>query len=158
MTMPIMSIQYDYDKREIRIPVRVYKENSEDEELKVLTPPVAITPGNWDLYWVLDTESCGFASFDAPGVTKCNEGDVQHLKLSCMTKEPGYNCWAKVHNSVTEANGCRVWLNFLPKGGGVGNGKPFSHDPTIAVTLDPVGDRGKHHCSPAAEPALTLKA
>lgn len=153
MSMPTMSIEYDYDKREIRIPVRVYKESSEDKDFKVLTPPVAIPSGTWELLWMLDTESCGFARFDWPGVKKCFD-DVPNLVLEPLTGSLGvnYNFRVRASNTIkkeAKGNVCQVTLNFLENG----TDDEFGHDPTIAVTLDPVGGGHRRpHRKPTCDP------
>ncbi|HSS75757.1 MAG TPA: hypothetical protein VLV54_03345, partial [Thermoanaerobaculia bacterium] len=60
---------------------------------------------------------------------------VPYFKLECCAEElEGNYCPALAKNAVDQPNGCPVdiWLERHD------NGKRFSHDPTIAVTKDPL--------------------
>ena len=126
----VMSIQYDYEKREIHIPVNV------DSKLNFLTPPVAVPLGEWNLFWELDEESVKYVFFVLPGVEKRNPDDLPRVTLECQSQTLEPNCCpAKVKNGAKAPNGASLDLWFQSDE----NGKRFAHDPTIAVTLDPVG-------------------
>jgi hypothetical protein len=124
-----LSIDYDLEKREIHIPVRI------DSQLNVLTLPVAVPAGQWTLCWDVDVESVKYANFVLPGVER--QGSLApHLELECKYSElKGNCCRAAATNTVEHTNGCAVDLYFQ----GHDNGVRFSHDPTIAVTPDPLG-------------------
>lgn len=124
-----LSIDYYYESREIHIPVRV-------EAGLIWTPPVAVPTGTWKLYWELDEDSGKYLQFCAPGVGKHDATAVPSLKLECKLEEiQPLSCPATVTNTVDHPNGCSLDISFKHHV----HGLRFKHDPTIAVTPDPLG-------------------
>jgi hypothetical protein len=142
-----MFIIYDYKNCEIHIPVRV-------ESGLIWTPPVAIPQGQWRLLWELDEDSGKALKFCKPGVRKRDETLIPYLKWECKHKEiKDLCCPVTVHNSADQPNGCALDIHFDYYVLGL----RFKHDPTIAVTPDPIIGDGSQSRVPAGA-VLPLKA
>ena len=152
-----MSVKYDYKKREIHVYVRIRKVKGQSKP-RISTPPVAIPSGEWKVCWELDEKSVKYARFNAPGVTKHSAGDLPFLELACQCEDiKPHLCPASVKNTTVKPEDAALGaLDLFFQGND--NGEVFPHDPTIAVTLDPVGGHRKPRHAPRAAPVLAVKA
>ena len=143
-----MSIDFDYQKHEIRIPVRV-------ESGLIWTPPVAIPQGQWKLFWELDEGSGKALNFCYPGVQKHDHTLLPNLQWECKPEEiEPLRCPVTVDNAAGSPNGCALDIHFDY----LLLGLRFKHDPTIAVTPDPLGGGRKPYPGVPADAVLPLKA
>jgi hypothetical protein len=129
-----MCVRYDLGERKIYIPVYFYPPVSTGVEPEAVTPPVAVPWGEWHLCWEIDEDSMELAHFHPRGVEKVDPAMVPNASLEVVEAAKGI-CLAKLTNGVSTTNGIAVNLFFLPPNE---NGQPFVHDPTIAVTKDPL--------------------
>jgi hypothetical protein len=133
--MPKVLVEYDLETREIHIPVYLYPPEPGGTMPQVVTPPVAIPSGDWHLCWEIDEESMEWAIFHPRGVEKIDPTLTPRATLELLDAL-GSSCRVKVSNSVLVTNGFGVNMFFVPPDT---NGEPFPpHDPTIAVTQDPL--------------------
>jgi hypothetical protein len=123
-----MSVLYDAAEQKIHISVFI------DSQMNILTPPVAVPAGDWNLCWEIDEGSMDFANFHPRGVEKVDPDMVPMAELELLDASGGF-CRAQLSNRVPHTNGFPVYLFFMPPNG---NNKVFKHDPTIAVTKDPM--------------------
>lgn len=147
-----MTVEYDYKNRVIQIPVYV------EEGGRVLTPPVAIPgchPENppeaaWTLQWNIHPESPKQPQLLGVRKKEFLPPAAEWLKLEM--KVGGPDCQARVTSTADHAS-CACLELILPDDG---NGKPIYHDPTIAVTLDPIDPtRGKPYAGSLPGGVLT---
>jgi len=145
----ILTVEYNYETREIQIPVHVEKDGG------VWTPPVAIPECSeqcWVLHWKLDDASKERVRFS--GFEEVDFDVPEPLDLELLDLEDVY-CRLKATCKDTRKKFASLYLLFSPKGESINNGKEFRHDPTIAVTLDPVDGRSCR--APKADAVLALK-
>jgi hypothetical protein len=127
-----VTVRYDMGKMEIYVPVYVEKPHDNSQLPQVCTPPLVIPQGTWTVIWQLAPSE--YAQFDNAGVTKHDPEDLANLDLTCEVSEDRRTITATATNNVKAPNACGVDLHFLDPA----LNKSFTHDPTIAVTPDPL--------------------
>lgn len=123
-----MSVEYDLvsaEDRTIYVPVFVRSQ--------VYTPPLAIPKGTWKVIWQLDPDSLQYAKFIYPGIEKQDSNSVPQLIIEDnWVGIDQDHCAARLINRAEEPDSCSMYLCL------VGSQGTFKHDPTIAVTKDPL--------------------
>jgi len=128
-------VEYDLENKEIHIPVYLYPPAPGEEDLQIVTPPVAVPRGEWHLFWEIDEVSLELAGFHPNGVKKIDPFLTPRAPLDLVDVSVS-SCQARISNPVPVMNSFRANMFLvLPDS----NGKPLPpHDPTIAVTQDPL--------------------
>jgi hypothetical protein len=128
-------VEYDLENKEIHIPVYLYPPAPGETDLQIVTPPVAVPRGDWHLCWEIDEESLKLAIFHPQGVEKIDPSLTPRATLELLDAL-GSSCRARVSNPIPVMNSFRANMFLVPPDT---NGDPFPpHDPTIAVTQDPL--------------------
>lgn len=127
-----ITVRYDAKDNKIYVPVYAGTPNSNSQTPPICTPPLVIPRGIWTVIWQLNPSK--YAQFGDKGVTKQNPEDVWNFDLTCSVSEDRWMITAIAINNAKVPNACRADIHFLD----LILNKPFTHDPTIAVTPDPL--------------------
>ncbi|HEV8579293.1 MAG TPA: hypothetical protein VGX68_09440 [Thermoanaerobaculia bacterium] len=137
-THPEPTVTFDAENMTVTLKVVVFlPEGAED--IVIETAPAAIPHGNWTFVWVLDVSTSGLiAEFADPGIILGSLPPlVRVLKAPSGTAET----WtAQLRNEVQSANAFNYDIAVdwhLLEDNVIRN--VTIHDPTIAVTTDPIG-------------------
>jgi hypothetical protein len=135
-----LSVEYDLvsaEDRTIYVPVRVSPPTLGSGDPLVWTPPLALPKGTWKVIWQLDPESLQLAKFIFPGIEKHDPNSVPQLIVENNWIGTDHDHCAVTltnqTNEVEEPASCSMDFYLEKPQGGT-----FTHDPTIAVTKDPL--------------------
>jgi hypothetical protein len=128
---------HDEEKRILDIYVSV--SNPDGKAIVVAAPPLAVLHGQWTLRWTLVLSDDVKAEFANPPIEVDPESLPGRVAFEQKDiKNFGSYCTGPLRNEVNGANHFKYWINIAtpPRGSAVAT--VIHHDPTIAVTPDPI--------------------
>jgi hypothetical protein len=133
--LPLLKDIYDFSSNAVEIQVWAYPSSNEPNGIGIISPPVALTNGVWDLSLQLSVDPhipipqvFGFNLLGVlpPGVTV----------ISGPTQVSPTEWQAKISGNVAYINGVNYVVSAAPT-----DTSPLTvHDPAIAVVKDPIGE------------------
>jgi hypothetical protein len=128
---------HDEEKRILDIYVSV--SSPDGRAIVVAAPPLAVLHGHWTLRWTLilsDNVKAEFADppieidpESLPGRVAFHQKDIENF---------GSYCTGPLGNDVNGANHFKYWINIAYAPRGSAGAIVIHHDPTIALTPDPI--------------------
>jgi hypothetical protein len=133
------TITHDGENQAVTIYV-VVSLNPDGEDITIGAAPIALPQGTWTLRWNLVVTSPGLqAAFTPPGILVVKAPPM--VDFGPIARETDH-CTATVTNTVTGTDQFNYWISVSwPKGSAQTPIVKTVHDPTIAVTQDPVGSQ-----------------
>lgn len=128
-----LTISYDAEQRTITIDVIVDWTGG-----TILAPPLAIPSGAWTVIWNLVGES---GDFNPSNGILMHLGRPDEIKISDSHHNPPARWHCTIDHQVDKVihMGYTIRLDSVGASTAPGAGRSLSHDPTIAVTPDPMG-------------------
>ncbi len=134
-TMP--TIMHDAPNQAVNIYV-VVSLNPDGQDITIAAAPAVILQGTWTLRWKLVVATPGLpAWFTDPGILVDPAGLPPKASVGGILSQPD-QCTAQVSNTVQSSNQFNYLISVAWQKGNSELLKTV-HDPTIAVTQDPVG-------------------
>lgn len=127
------SVTYNTETRTINLTVIVTPPAEGSDQLVVVASPCTVPNGAWTMFWDLIGEgvSAHFTSVDI----SANPLASGRVKITNSILANPVRWTAMIENNVTDINAFTYLINVAPDGSAF----VTRHDPTIAVTSDPLG-------------------
>jgi hypothetical protein len=113
--------------------------NPDGQDITIAAAPVALLQGPWSVRWNLIVATPGLhAQFGDPGILIDAAGLPPRVSVGTILSQPDH-CAAQVSNAAQSSNQFNYWISVTWMWGNSETMVKTVHDPTIAVTQDPVG-------------------